>query len=640
MDKEILSKFVLSEELSDLLQSVKEIIIPESREALLEMSLGGKENNTFDVSYQVSGKGTVKESTVTKCKNGISVNYNEDYMRRRDPGSMVIGDEFPTDKTTHMERFGVPFDGIRKETLNWLKERDSLIVMPFMSGAGELGLGYPSILICPSNAAFFALALGDLQGFIPKAELFDNFKPRAVVFVAPPFRHTHYDGKQIVVHNRSETMHEVFSYNLYPGPSAKKGIYAVLLDIGEHEDWVTLHASTVRVVTPYELTLNIMHEGASGGGKSEMIEAFHREPDGRLKLATNTVTGEEYFLNIADSLELHPVTDDMALAHPSLKTGGNKLVVADAESGWFVRVDHIKHYGTAPDIEKNSIHPKKPIVFLNMDAVPDSTCLIWEHIKDSTGEDCPNPRLIMPREFNDNVINGGVEIDIRSFGIRTPPSTKENPNYGIIGLFHILPASLAWIWRLVAPRGFANPSISDGSKTSANTMKSEGVGSYWPFATGRKVDQANLLLRQIMDTPSTRYILVPNQYIGAYKVGFAGQWATREYISRRGGIKFKRETLSEARCPILGYALEGMKIDGVQIRKRFLQVHEQSEVGKEGYDAGAKILTDFFKNELKQYLVPELDPMGRVIIEAVLNDASVEKYTELIPNGTTGIFVN
>jgi len=46
-------------------------------------------------------------------------------------------------------------------------------------------------------------------------------------------------------------------------------------------------------------------------------------------------------------------------------------------------------------------------------------------------------------------------------------------------------------------------------------MSSEGVGSYWPFATGRRVVQANLLLEQFRQSPSTRYILVPNQHIGS-----------------------------------------------------------------------------------------------------------------------------
>ena len=50
------------------------------------------------------------------------------------------------------------------------------------------------------------------------------------------------------------------------------------------EGWVTAHCSTVQVVTPYDNVVTIMHEGASGGGKSEMLELAHRESDGRLLL--------------------------------------------------------------------------------------------------------------------------------------------------------------------------------------------------------------------------------------------------------------------------------------------------------------------------------------------------------------------
>ena len=317
----------------------------------------------------------------------------------------------------------------------------------------------------------------------------------------------------------------------------------------------------------------------------------------------------------------------MALAHPSLQNNSGKLVVADAEDGWFLRVDHITEYGTDPDIEKACFNPKEPLVFLNMDAVPKSTCLIWEPIEDAPGKPCPNPRLIMPRKFKNNIVEGSVEIDIRSFGVRTPPTTKEKPSYGIIGMFHILPPALAWIWRLVAPRGFKNPSIIDNT----SGMKSEGVGSYWPFATGKKVDQANLLLEQIIKTPSTRYILIPNQYIGAYKVGFSGQWATREYLSRRGGCKFSPEVLAESRCPILGYALNSIKIDGNVIPKGLLQVNYQSEVGNEGYDIGSKILTDFFKDQLRQFDQPGLSDLGKRIIEACYNDAGVNDYFNFIP---------
>ena len=105
------------------------------------------------------------------------------------------------------------------------------------------------------------------QGFV-NAEETEGYKPRAIIYVAPPFRHTHFEGKQVVVHNRLDDCHEVFSYNLYPGPSAKKGVYSVLLDIGEQEGWTTCHTSAGRLITPYENELVIMHEGASGGGKS------------------------------------------------------------------------------------------------------------------------------------------------------------------------------------------------------------------------------------------------------------------------------------------------------------------------------------------------------------------------------------
>jgi hypothetical protein len=617
---------ILPDDLSKMLKAyMGKIVIPESRTQLLELSLGGKDNMTFDVCYDLPDGRGVREAYITKCKNGIVANYDEPYMRRRDPDTMVIADGLPTDKITHKQRFGTDFAPVRAQTFDWLKSRPELILMPFMSGNDIMNLGYPSLLIIPANAAFFALALSDLQGFILKDNLKNNFKPKAIVYVAPPFRHTHYDGKQIVVHNR-QAVHEVFSYNLYPGPSAKKGIYAVLLDIGEQEHWVTLHASTVTCITPYELTLTIMHEGASGAGKSEMLEQFHREPNGKLLLGTNILNDEKYYLSITDSCTLNPVTDDMAEVHPALSNEGKKLVVVDAEEGWFLRVNHITEYGTEPEVEKRTIHPEKPLIFFNIAAQPGSTCLMWEHIPDAPNKPCPNPRFVLPRTFSQGHIDTPVEVDIRSFGIRTPPCTAQKPDYGIIGLFHVLPPALAWLWRLASPRGHDNPSIVGGGG-----LQSEGVGSYWPFATGKFVDQANLLLNQILNTLSTRYVLIPNQHIGAYKVGFSGQWAVREYLSRRGGTKFKPDAITKSRCPLLGYVPENIKIDATPIAKGLLQVNLQPEVGNAGYDKGAKILTDFFKREVKKYLSPNLLPLGKNIIEACLSDAGVDDYYNLIP---------
>lgn len=607
----------------DILGSAKGVTIPRSREELLTLSMGNDENTSFDVNYEVDGAGTVLEAVITKCKNGVVVNYTDDYMRRRDPDCMLIGDEKDSDKPRYQDACETSFEPLRLDTFAWLKQQE-LILLPFKSGGLEYG--YDSLLIAPLNAGFFAAALADMQGFLNIDEISEDFAPRAIIFLAPPFRHTHFDGKQIVVHNRLDEVHEVYSYNLYPGPSAKKGIYGVLLNIGEQEGWLTAHASTVKVITPYDNEIVIMHEGASGGGKSEMLEDIHRQMDGRVMMARNTISGEKTYLSINETCELLPVTDDMALCHPDMQGESKKLVVKDAESAWFIRLDNITKYGTSPHYEKIFTQPKEPLVFLNLQGIPRATCLVWEHTLDSDGTPCPNPRVVLPRRLVANVIDEPVEVDVRSFGVRTPVCTKENPSYGILGMFHILPPALAWIWRLVAPRGYNNPSIID-----SEGMTSEGVGSYWPFATGKKVIQANLLLDQIIRSSSTRYVLIPNQHIGAYEVSFMPQWIAREYISRRGSAKFKPEHLMESRCPLLGFSLESLKIDGHYIRRAFLQPETQKEVGIEGYDAGAKILNDFFKQELQKFRTEELDPLGRQIIDLFFADASLQDYIDLIP---------
>lgn len=617
-------KMVLPPEVEKLLEKHEHVVVPDSREQLIKLSIGGQQSGFFEVAYDVPEDGRVVEATVAKCKNGISVNFTEEYMRRRDPDSTVIGDDKITDKETFPERFNTPFEPVRQLTFDWL-EKQNLIVMPFMAGGKEYG--YPALMIGPQNASFFAASLADLQAFIPRDKIPKNFKPRIVIYVAPPFRHTHFDGKQVVVHNRLDNLHEVFSYNLYPGPSAKKGVYGALLSLGEQEGWVTLHASTVKVITPYDNVLTIMHEGASGGGKSEMIEQIHRQPDGTILVGTNLVNGEKIRYDLKETCELLPVTDDMALCHKDLQTGSDKLVVIDAEDGWFLRIDHITKYGTDPHYEQLSIHPKEPLVFMNLDGKPGATCLIWEHIEDAPGRPCPNPRVIMPRRLIPDVINHPIEIDVRSFGVRTPPCTKDKPSYGIVGLFHLLPPSLAWLWRLVAPRGHSNPSITDDGKG----MKSEGVGSYWPFATGRKVDQANLLLRQVLDSSATRYILTPNQNVGAYEVGFMPQWLTREYVARRGSASFNTDRLIESRCSLLGYALNSMKVEANSIPKGLLQVQYQPDVGEAAYDEGAKILNDFFKQELQNFLVDDLEPLGREIIECCIDGGKLEDYLKFIP---------
>ena len=616
--------FSLPAEVESLLHQAPDYQWFESQAELLEAALGPEGGNTFEVAFDLPDGKRVVEANVARVRNGLSANYVEPYMRRRDPNCMVISDDLPTDKTRYRDRFGEEFDGLREETFAWLATQPLAL---FAFESGRAGLGGGSLVVAPANCGFFAFGLALLQGICPLDELGPDFKVSSIIYVAPPFRHTHFEGKQVVVHHRSEERHEMFSYNLYPGPSAKKGIYGVLIGQGDKEGWVTAHCAAAECVSPYDHRTVFMHEGASGGGKSEMLQYMHRQQDGRILLGHNLETGVDRFLRLPQNCDLHPVTDDMALCHPELKGPANKLKIIDAEEAWFVRVNHIDRYGIDPQLESLTVHNPDPLLFLNIDAKPSSTALIWEHIYDAPETPCPNPRVILPRRSVPNVIEGSVAVDVRSFGVRTPPCSAEQPTYGIVGLFHLLPPALAWLWRLVAPRGHGNPSIVD-----TGGMTSEGVGSYWPFATGKRSRQANLLLEQFEAYPNTCYTLTPNQHIGVWKVGFMPQWLMREYLARRGNTAFNADQVDPARCSLLGYELNHMVIEGEHIPIRYLKTYLQKEVGQVGYDAGAAIFQEFFETQLAKYRMEEMTPLGRQIIECCLDGGSTADYQALIPS--------
>jgi len=613
----------LPENSYSVLKNCKSLKVFNTTAELAEAATNGTQNSKFFVKYEIPGKGEYTEAEVHRVRNGISVNYTEAYMRRRDPGTMSIADNLPTDKQRFTDKYGFEFSVIQSETFEWLKSQDLACFFYF---AGREKIGSTGLAIVPANAAFFAMGLSMLQQIVNVNELEKGTEIKSVIFVAPVFRHTRFNSKQVVVHNRLENVHELYAYNLYPGPSAKKGLYGVLLTQGEKEGWTIPHCSAVQSISPYDNIATFMHEGASGGGKSEMHQNILREVDGRVLIGRNALTGEERFINIPRFCLFNSVADDMAFCHPSIQKNNGKLQILDAENAWFVRVDSIREYGDDPHLEKITIKPEQPLLFLNIDTVPGSTALVWEHIEDEPGKSCPNPRIILPRSSIKNVVNNPVSVDIRSFGIRTPMCSSEKPSYGIAGLFHILPPALAWLWRLVSPRGHNNPSI-----VGSGGMESEGVGSYWPFATGKYVTHANLLLDQIIKTPRTTFTLVPNQYIGVWQVGFKPQLLMREYLTRRGVARLRPDQYQPARCNLLGYELNYLTIEASKIPTRFLKVYDQIGVGTEGYDAGAEMLQEFFKKELQKFLKPDLYKTGRKIIDACMSNATVEEYNEIVP---------
>src|ERR1043166_3665532 len=186
----------LPAEVREVLAAAPAVHVPASRAELLAWALGGKGADRFEVGYDTPGRGMIQEAPVVRCRNGVVVNYPDPYLRRRDPESLIIGDTEPTDKPLFEDLFSRPFAELRRDVLAWLRGQE-LIVMPFSAGGVELGYG--SVLVAPANAGFFAAALADIQGLIPADEVPEDFSVRSIIYMAPPFRHTHVDGRQAVV---------------------------------------------------------------------------------------------------------------------------------------------------------------------------------------------------------------------------------------------------------------------------------------------------------------------------------------------------------------------------------------------------------------------------------------------------------
>ena len=163
----LLKKFTFTEELTDVIENCKGVSVPTSKAELYDMVFGPEHADVYDVVFDVPGKGLFEEADVVRCKNGASVNFVEDYMRRREPDCMRIADDKPTDKKRFADVYGYKFDKLRQETMEWFKTQE-LILMPFNSGGNEYGYG--SMLVCPKQCAFFAFALAHLQGFVSAEE--------------------------------------------------------------------------------------------------------------------------------------------------------------------------------------------------------------------------------------------------------------------------------------------------------------------------------------------------------------------------------------------------------------------------------------------------------------------------------------
>lgn len=75
----LLRKFTWTPELEDVIEECKGIFIPTTKSELYEMVFGTGRSGKYDVVYDVPGKGEITEATVVRAKNGVCVNYAEDY---------------------------------------------------------------------------------------------------------------------------------------------------------------------------------------------------------------------------------------------------------------------------------------------------------------------------------------------------------------------------------------------------------------------------------------------------------------------------------------------------------------------------------------------------------------------------------
>jgi len=100
-------KYHLPQEAADILARSPQVIVANTVAELINLACGGLGSNHFEVAYDVPGNGEIVEAIVARVRNGVSVNYPEPYMRRRDPDCLVIADDKPTDKPTFKERFGI-----------------------------------------------------------------------------------------------------------------------------------------------------------------------------------------------------------------------------------------------------------------------------------------------------------------------------------------------------------------------------------------------------------------------------------------------------------------------------------------------------------------------------------------------------
>lgn len=541
--------------------------------------------------------GEYHEGDIIHAREGFVINFADRHIRVRDPRALVVADDGTTSHERFSVRFGREFAADRSYHHEYLRNQDLIVTGFMLPGTDKL-----VALVAPRQTEIFAYIQAQIMGF---REL--DFKtlleesPAAIIYLNPESRHTRYGSEQVVIHDRSRGIHEIYADSLYPGPSCKKGIFGVFLELAEidfaagKEPWSIAHAAiAVLEQGRSDKKMFFAHMGPSGSGKSENTTPSFK---GKLHLAT-APDGRCITIQVPHDVKVQPAMDDFGFMKLGTVDGRLRTILTDIECGYFLRTDSVLTAEDDPELQRVvRSAPEttgKPLVFLSYDVQPGESVSLFKHY-----ENCSNPRVIVPKSAMPDFYDGPCAVDVMSFGIRAPRSVAHNPTYGVAGIVQVLDWKQYLMWCLVCPRGDKNPSTT----TSVNGgLVTEGEGSMRPFNVGDKLAVANSLFSLLSrGSEDTRFFVFPNQNVGAYEVNWS-QRLIRNVIAEEGFIQFNDDNLSAENHPFLGRTLNSFVAYGQTVPPELLNPALQPELGRQGFESGRKMLDAFFRETLSGYL--------------------------------------
>ena len=101
----MIEKLILPEEITAIFTKTPSLVFANEISDLENLAYGEGKNSIWQVSYELPNGEKIVEAEVVRVKNGVSANYTDPYMRRRDPDCMFIADDCPSDKPRFHDQF-------------------------------------------------------------------------------------------------------------------------------------------------------------------------------------------------------------------------------------------------------------------------------------------------------------------------------------------------------------------------------------------------------------------------------------------------------------------------------------------------------------------------------------------------------